>query len=78
MKATITILGKKYTGEGVTAKEALANLNYIGFARLKSIITMDYGDKEKILVLYPRQTMLLFSKSPMQREIGIKSLSLRF
>lgn len=78
MKVTIEILGKKYSAQGATIKEALNKLTYTGFARLKSLLTVDYGDKERTIVLYPLQTLKLFSKNPMAKEIAVKQTSLRF
>lgn len=78
IKVTIDILGKKYSAKGDTVNEALEKLSYDGFARLKSILTVDYGDKERTIVLYPLQTLRLFSKNKLAKEIAVKNTSLRF
>lgn len=78
MRATITIVGKKYTAEGETPKEVIERLSYTGNAKLKSMLTMDYGDKEKTIVLYPLQTSRLFSKNALMREIAVKGIALKF
>jgi len=78
MRATIQIVGKKYSAQGETAQEAIAGLSYKGFSKLKSTLTMDYGDKEKTVVLYPLQTARLFSTNALMREIAIKGIALKF
>lgn len=79
MKATIEILGKKYTGEGKTVSEALLNLPYKGFPKLKAMLTVIKDDKtEKTIVLMPLQTQRLFAPSPLMREIAIKNTAIRF
>lgn len=78
MKATIAIAGKKYSAEGVTVQEALSSLPYKGFSKLKSILTVVDGKKEKTVVLPPLQTVRLFSKNKMMKDIAVKSLSLKF
>lgn len=78
MIATITILGKKYTGEGKTAQEAIGNLNYKGFAKTKALLTVSDGEKEKTIVLYPAQTQRLFAPQPLTKEIAVKQTALRF
>lgn len=74
MIATVEIQGKKYQGEGETTREALNNIRYKGFARLKSMVTVG----EKTIVLYPLQTMRLFSPSPLTKEVAVKQTALRF
>lgn len=78
MKATLTILGKKYEAKGTTPTEAISKLSYGGFARLKSVLTINDGEKEKTVVLYPTQTLRLFSKNELMREIAIKQVALKF
>ena len=74
MKAVIVIMGKKYEGEGETIAQAISNIPYAGFARFKALLTV--GDKTKVLT--PVQTMKLFSKSPLMKEIALKQTALRF
>lgn len=78
MKATITIAGKKYSSEGITTQEALSSLPYKGFSKLKSILTVVDGKKEKTVVLPPLQTVRLFSNNKMMKDIAVKTLSLKF
>lgn len=78
MKATITIAGKKYSAEGATVQEALSSLPYKGFSKLKSILTVVDGKKEKTVVLPPLQTVRLFSNNKMMKDIAVKTLSLKF
>lgn len=73
-KVNIEIAGKKYTGEGETLQEALSSIDYGGFAGLISKLTV--GDKT--VVLRPQQTMRLFAKQPMMKEIAVKNTALRF
>jgi len=74
MKATINILGKNYEAEGETARQALEGLEYKGFAKVKSVLTVG----EKAIVLSHTQTQRLFSQSPMMKEIAVKQVALRF
>ena len=74
MKAVISIMGKKYEGEGETPLEAIRNIPYKGFPRLKSILVV--GNKE--VILSAMQTQRLFAPNPMMREVNTKSISLRF
>lgn len=78
MKAIIEIQGKKYESEGETVRDALAGLQYKGFAGFKSLLTIQNGEKEKVLVLPPIQTKKLFSANPMMREVTIKHIAMRF
>ena len=78
MKATIQILGKKYSAESETVGSALASLPYTGFAKFKSVLTVFDSKKEKTVVLYPMQTLRLFSKSPLMKEIAVKQIATRF
>lgn len=74
MKATLEIMGKKYVGEGKTVSEAIGAIQYKGFARFRSTITIN----GKMIILIPMQTLRLFSPNKMVREVNIKNLSLRF
>ena len=73
-KATIEIMGKKYTGSGKSVREALTALPYKGFPRLKSTLTV--GDKT--VVLQANQTMRLFMPNPLAKEIGVKQIAAKF
>ena len=77
-KATIRILDKDYSSSGVTVKDALMGLQYKGFARLKSTLTVISDEKEKAIFLPPLQTMRLFSINPTIREVGVKQIAMRF
>jgi hypothetical protein len=74
MKATLDIMGKKYVGEGDTARDAIAGIFYTGFARSKALLTI--GDKT--VVLTSLQTMRLFSRNHMMRDIAVKQISAKF
>lgn len=74
MKATIDILGKKYTGEGKTPFDAISNIQFKGFARYRSLLTVD----KKTIILSAMQTQRLFAPNPTIREVNVKSISLRF
>ena len=78
MKGIIKIYGKDYTSEGKDVKECLENLPYKGFSRVISTLTIKDNEKEKSVVLYPRQTQRLFSLSPMMKEIAVKQIGMRF
>lgn len=67
-------MGKKYTGEGETVREALEKIDYKGFARLKAVLTVG----KKTVVLHPIQTLRLFAPNPLQKEIGVKQIALKF
>lgn len=74
MKAIIDIMGKKYEGEGDTPRDAIASIEYKGFARAKSLLTIG----EKTVVLTHVQTMKIFSPNKMMRDIAIKQVALKF
>jgi len=73
-KATIEIMGKKYTGSGDSVKDALMAIPYAGFAGFRAILTVG----EKTIILHPVQTMRLFSKSPLTKEIAVKNTAMQF
>ena len=77
MKASIQLLGKEYSADGETAKEALERLDYKGFAKVKSTLTVT-GETEKSIFLVPFQTQRLFSLSPNIRAVAIKQIAMRF
>lgn len=74
IQATILINGRKFTGEGESARAALESIPYKGFAKFKSVLVI--GKKE--VVLLPMQTQRLFSPNPTIREVALKQLVLRF
>ena len=79
--ATIDILGKKYSAEGETVREALEKLSYSGFAAVKGLLTVkdeNHNIPEKTIILYPVQTKRLFAPNKLDKEIAIKQTAMRF
>lgn len=74
----IKILGKKFSAQGQTVKEAIENLKVGSIPKVMSVLKVKGDNKEKSRVLAPRQTSRLFSKSPFTREIAIKQISMLF
>lgn len=74
MKAILDFAGKKYVGEGKDAQSAIAAIPYKGFARAKSLLTID----KRTIILSAMQTQRLFASNPTIRAVNIKSISLRF
>lgn len=74
MKASIKIFAKTFESEGETPLEAISNLNVVGLTKAKSILTVG----ERTIVLNPYQTQRLFSRSPLMREIALKTTANRF
>lgn len=76
--ATLTSFGKKYSGSGKTAVEAIAKIEVTGVARGKSVLSVSNGKNSKDRILPPVMTSRLFSKSPLNREVALKNTSLLF
>ena len=77
MKATLTVMGKKFTGEGKTVSEAIAALKP-DITKAKSILLLENGERKRERILTNMQTMRLFSLSPLMREIALKQVSQLF
>ena len=73
----VKILGKEYMARGETMQEALARLEYKGFARVKSTLTGMKDEKSKSIFLGPFQTNRLFSLNPNIKAVAIKQLAMR-
>ena len=73
-KATIKILNKEYSAEGETVQEALGKLEYKGFAKLKSFLTVG----EKTVFLHPLRTQRLLSQHPLMKQIAVKQIAMLF
>ena len=76
--ATIDILGKKYSAEGETAKEAIAKLSYSGFAGIKSLLTVKGANGERTIILGAMQTKRLFAPNKLAKELAVKQTAMRF
>lgn len=76
--ASIKLMGKTYTAHGVSAMDAISNLNPGKVNRGVSVITVSFKGNSQSKILPMVQTMRLFSPSPMTREIALKNVSLRF
>ena len=77
MKATLTIMGKKFTAEGETVHEAISALKP-DITKAKSVLLVENGEKKRERILTNVQTMRLFSLSPMMREIALKNVAMLF
>lgn len=86
--ATFTLMGKKYTGKGKTALEALTDMKVkVPVVKVKSVLSMNKVVKEgakkiedvtKEKVIMPAMVARCFNLSPTMREVGLKQLSLIF
>lgn len=78
--AIIKILGKDYSAEGETVKEALMNLQFTGFAGVKSFLTVrdSVTNAERTVFLPPIQTKRLFAPNKLAKEIAVKQTAMRF
>lgn len=76
--ASIKVLGKVYSSEGATPKEAIQALKVGSVAKGVSILTISKDGKEQVKILPSNQTSGLFSGSPMRREMALKQISMRF
>ena len=74
MKAILKLAGREYVGEGDDVRSAIKNIEFHGFAREKSVLTIG----EKSIVLSVMQSQRIFAPNPTIREVNIKSISLRF
>lgn len=77
-KATIQLLGKKFTAKGKTAREAIINLKVGGAGKGMGVIEVVNGQSRKSKILSSVQIFRLFSASKLMREIAIKNVSLMF
>lgn len=77
-KASIKIFGKVHKAQGSTAAESIANLAPPGLSRGMSILSVTKGEKTVEKILNNFQTLRLFSKSGLTREIALKNTVGRF
>lgn len=77
IKATIKILGREYKSTGETVVECLNNLKP-GFAKAKSVLTVEKGKEKRERILGVIPTSRLFSPSPTVREAATKQTALLF
>lgn len=75
--ATAIILGKKYTGTGNSASEAIGAIAP-GIAKGRCILTVSVNDTTKERVLTPVMVQRLFTAKGMTRDVAIKNTSLLF
>lgn len=73
----IKIMGKTFTAQGSTIKEALCNLK-VGNAKGISLLTVSKGTISRTKVLTPPQTFRLFTPSRIMHEVALKQISLLF
>lgn len=76
-KATYLMMGKKYTGEGATATEAIANIK-LKALKVKGVLTMEKGKDKKERVIMPHVAFRLFNTVGLNREVALKNISLMF
>lgn len=76
-KSSIKVLGKIYQAEGESIKDSIQALS-VSNAKGMSILTISHGEESQSRILSNIQTMRLFSKAPLVREISLKNIALRF
>jgi len=77
MKVILKLLNEEYEAVGDNAQEALNKLDVKGFTKLKSFITIQDKEKEKVIFLSPLQTNRLLSPHPVIKKVAVKQLALR-
>ena len=77
MKVILKLLNEEYEAVGDNAQEALNKLDVKGFTKLKSFITIQDKEKEKVIFLSPLQTNRLLSQHPVIKKVAVKQLALR-
>lgn len=75
--ATVKVLGKTYTANGLTIAEAIGNLKPVN-CKGRSVLTVKNGTVSKDRILMPVITHRLFNTHGFSREIAIKNASLLF
>ena len=76
--ATIDILGKKYSGTGETAREAIAAIPYSGRVIGKGLLTVKGEEGERTIILGLMQVKRLFAPNRLSKEIAVKQTAMRF
>lgn len=77
MKATLTVLGKKYTSEGKTVDETLRGLKP-GNVALKGVLLIEDGEKKRERIIGHVMLKRMFTLSPTIRDTALKQVSLLF
>lgn len=78
IRSSIRIMGKIFTAEGATVKEAIENLKP-EYARGIGVLTLEKGEVKKEKIINVMQIQRLFGKgSSMYREIALKGVSTLF
>lgn len=77
-KASIKILGKKYTSEDSDLKKAVEGLKVGKVAKGVSVLEVSRGDKSKSVILPAPLTFRVFSGSGLVKEVSLKNLLLKF
>lgn len=75
--ATYLMMGRKYTGEGATAAEAIANIK-LKALRVKGILTVQKGEEKKERVIIPHVASRLFNMVGLNREVALKNMAFMF
>ena len=77
-KAQIKVMGRIFSSEGETPKEALENLKPLGTAKGIGILTISSDKKTSEKILTSPQIFRLFNGSQFSREVAIKQTLMRF
>lgn len=77
-RATLIVLGKKYTAGGDTVLEALGSLTGFGNIKGKVIISVEHDGVTRERVFMPSVAFRMFSGSRMAREISLKQTASLF
>lgn len=75
--ATAIIMGKKFTGKGESAVDAISKIN-VGNCKGKVILTVSNGKDIKEKVMNPAQMTRLFNSHGLMREIAMKNIKIIF
>ena len=76
-KATLSVLGRKYSAEGETATEAIFNLKPTN-AKGKGILSVSFDKKMREKILQPHVTSRLFNSVGLNREVAMKNIAIMF
>lgn len=76
-KATYLMMGRKYTGEGATAGEAISNIK-LKALKVKGVLTVQKGEETKERVIMPQVASRLFNTVGLNREVALKNISMMF
>lgn len=75
--ATFLQMGRKYTGEGDTAADAIAAIQ-VKALKIKGILTVQKGEEKKERVIIPHVASRLFNTVGLNREVALKNMALMF